>query len=612
MAQTCSPCRQRKKCDGLFPQCSQCTKARKPLKCEYGSPCLPASYKGPGLNKGEACFPCRKKKKRCDGRRPSCATCTVAGKESECQYEEVITRDEARVLQQNNQRLQEENQGLQSENKILQLQIERLQQQLAGIQSVTDSTSVQSTASHFPPQAVIPTVAQGWSGCEVPSYWNLDGSTVPSPAEILVFPAQFSVQSGIDPFLEHDIISPTIDKPLLPDALPIDEKALATYRETFIEHHDQLGLCLRPAKVDAMRRGDLSGQVVDPVLVLVAQLAGCRLWREHRRWPVDRPVEHILFGWVSQALSITNCLVARLQVHTVLAIHFLIKLDMQEGALQLDEAAKLGVSNQYAFLSPPIAGPDSSHDDLAEHVGALCQLVYLDKAANIVLGTKPMLPDRFERGYEDLLHVLPPSIAKNQFPVLRARSIGLLQRARQLAFEYKAAKRNQGQDQRAAVFQHDCAQVHAAVRAHIEGLSPLAQALFTHGSRANRLSVKLCMIISMTASVELHAMQFNEMDQYRQQCVDTIWEIVRLTQGFRDGDYIYLDPILGSCWMTVSAVLNNQRWMSLVTCTPMHWQSAMTIMIESGEKLNRTLPFMGTSVEAMKIAAGHDSSISVS
>lgn len=174
-------------------------------------------------------------------------------------------------------------------------------------------------------------------------------------------------------------------------------------RKVFIEHHDQLGLSLRLAKLDAIAEGDTSGRIVAPVLVFLAQLTGCRLWRHRTRQLADRATEGIQFGCVSRALAVTDDLVTRLQVHTVLTIHYLIGLDMNEGGEHLGAAAQIVVENREHFLSPSVATPDSSYPNLAEHLGALSQFIYLDKAANIVLDLKPMLPDWLESGYLDLL-----------------------------------------------------------------------------------------------------------------------------------------------------------------------------------------------------------------
>ncbi|EMD38526.1 hypothetical protein CERSUDRAFT_113705 [Gelatoporia subvermispora B] len=611
MTQTCSPCRQRKvKCDGLLPQCSQCTKARKPLQCEYGTSGLLGAYKGPALQKGEACFPCRKKKKRCGGERPYCSGCMAAGKEAECEYEELITREEARVLQQHNQHLQQQNEGLQSTNNSLQQEILRLQQQLAGYKTSSTSAMVRpSDTSKFPEEhlpSLVSTAAPTWPVCEVPAYWGQVPLGAPSPTDSLGFQAQLPGPDMTNMFVGFELLSPMVDKPLLPRTLPFNDEMLAIYRDTFITHYDQLGLSLRPAKVDALRRGDISGQFAAPVLVFLAQLAGCRLWREHFRSTADRESEYILSTLLFDALDATTCLVTRLQVHTTLTIHFLIKLDMDKGAQQLQMAAKLVEENSSTFLSPPIAGADGSHEYLAEHISALCQLVYLDKAAQIVLHGPPMLQEWFERGYEDLLCALSPFIAKNNFPVLRARSIGLLQRALQLSSDYEAAKPDYRHIGKLATVRLECVQVQTAVRGHIQGLSQLAESIHAHGSVGNMLALKLCLIISMTAAATLQSVCSDEDLRAMRFCSDTIEEIVRLTKGFKDGDYIYLDPILSTCWsITAEIIKKKQRWMSLESCVAEHWQVAIGVMIESAKKLGRALPFTVGSIQDMEHLVGN-------
>ncbi|KAI0781007.1 hypothetical protein BD413DRAFT_464032 [Trametes elegans] len=98
-SQTCSACRGRKvRCDGVLPVCGPCSKARRPVECEYtSSATIVTGPKGEYLKKGAACVPCRyvdnaHTPQKCDAKRPSCSTCKVAGKEKDCTYDENVER----------------------------------------------------------------------------------------------------------------------------------------------------------------------------------------------------------------------------------------------------------------------------------------------------------------------------------------------------------------------------------------------------------------------------------------------------------------------------------------------------------------------------------------
>ncbi|KAJ7717032.1 hypothetical protein B0H16DRAFT_1612392 [Mycena metata] len=81
---SCKACYRRKvRCDGGTP-CGSCSRARKPLVCEYSPDVGEGSSRG-DLPKGAACLPCRQRKRRCDGGLP-CSTCKETSQSNACQY----------------------------------------------------------------------------------------------------------------------------------------------------------------------------------------------------------------------------------------------------------------------------------------------------------------------------------------------------------------------------------------------------------------------------------------------------------------------------------------------------------------------------------------------
>ena len=59
------------------------------------------------------------------------------------------------------------------------------------------------------------------------------------------------------------------------------------------------------------------------------------------------------------------------------------------------------------------------------------------------------------------------------------------------------------------------------------------------------VSLKVCMMIAMAAQLELHRLPATYHSESRQKVLDTVMEIVGITKGFKDEDYILMDPILG-------------------------------------------------------------------
>jgi hypothetical protein len=59
------------------------------------------------------------------------------------------------------------------------------------------------------------------------------------------------------------------------------------------------------------------------------------------------------------------------------------------------------------------------------------------------------------------------------------------------------------------------------------------------------VALKVCLIISLSAQLELHRLLSSYHPESRQKAVDGISEIVGLTRGFKEEDSSLLDPILG-------------------------------------------------------------------
>ncbi|OCH95533.1 hypothetical protein OBBRIDRAFT_788083 [Obba rivulosa] len=566
-----------------MPTCSPCSKARRPTQCEYTSPgSASQAPKGPLLSKGAACFPCRRKKKKCDALRPACSTCKVAGKDEECEYDDTINRDQLKELQLRNRYLEE---------------------RVAALEGVTvmSSSSRDSMANvsayleeqlHFATTQLEEQAAFVLPSFDTSHFHATPPPTTPDPATI--YTLEIPLHTVAPPPSVPKMASPLLDAQYLSSSTSMQN--LDVYRRTFIEHHGQLGLSLPPSKIRAIYDGDTSGRAIAPVLIYLAQLTGCCLWRKQNRAEVYLSTENLQLAYVFQTLDNTEDLVARLQVHTVLTFYFLVQLQMKEGGQQLNSAAALALSMQMQY--PP---PGASQSDLEERIGTLSQLVYLDKAAQIVLGAGTMLSPEFEYGYNQLVAV-HAAIANNNFAVLRAKSMTFLYRARQLSGHLGATNGPNWSGPSMEGYWD----VMDSIYQHIYTIKPLMlKATYIPQTgppmRRSGLNLKLCMIMSMTAAAELHSMLLEAHFESRQGCLDMVYAIVSLTSSIRDEDYIFLDPILGTCWSMVTRVLQHERTTPLQVCPPTNWDAAMTVVVSSANKLGHELPFMEPSIETMKV-----------
>lgn len=183
----------------------------------------------------------------------------------------------------------------------------------------------------------------------------------------------------------------------------------------FLAHHAQLGISLPEPKVRAIMSGDISGSIVDPVLIYIAQLMGCRLWQEQRHITTYNPIEMMQCEAVLQILETTQNPIARLQVHCQLAIYFLLKREMREGREQLLRAAQVITQYNLHFKPGYSVSVSETSDDVQERICALSQFVYLDKDASIVLNDPSLLSVELE----DQFRALPVSVSVMLCALLR-------------------------------------------------------------------------------------------------------------------------------------------------------------------------------------------------
>ncbi|PCH38214.1 hypothetical protein WOLCODRAFT_136105 [Wolfiporia cocos MD-104 SS10] len=596
MSKTCAACRSRKvRCDGVTPTCGPCSKARKLLECEYVATAASQVPKGPLLQKGTACYACRRKKKKCDARRPFCTTCEIAGKEHECQYEENVQRNLTEALLARTQELEERlaayelQPGASSSSSVI-------AQSVVGPQPflTTEMNDFLSVVGVVQPPSVTTFMSDHHSMPDI-------GLPPPGPAYQLQIPTPESDTRSQSP---PELLQ-LLDMNYLATTTSLHE--LSEFRKTFISHHGQLGVSLPDTKMQAIVTGDLSGTFAHPVLIYLAQLIGCRLWQEQHHTVLNTGIEIVQLQLVNRALLDNPSPVTRLQVHSVLAIFFLLKRQMREGRDQLTQAALVAVQYSLRFDSPApesFESMEGTSDETQEHICALSQLFYLDKAAAIVLNDPSLLSEEYERQFRDL-PLLFPTISKNNLVVLRARSVALLQQTRRLSDRWTDLILNIGTAQYALTpnaqtqWYDDYWDLLEEVSDHIATLSPSMMKMSFYNQRGHALALKVCMIVSLTASAELHRLLAGHLPESRLKCIDTVFEIVSVTRGLKDEDYIFLDPILGTCWSMVATVINQERFAPADETATLQWKSSFTVIHSSASKLGHALPYMEDSVETI-------------
>ncbi|KAI0637040.1 hypothetical protein C8Q77DRAFT_1051446 [Trametes polyzona] len=568
-SQTCSACRGRKvRCDGVVPVCGPCSKARRPVECEYTSAsAVSAGPKGEYLKKGAACVPCRRKKKKCDAQRPFCSTCKVAGKEKDCTYDENVERNLTEALFLRTHEL---------EQKLAQYE-----NHLSAVRGDPSESTVLppqghpiQAASHFPNHASIPSTSSG------PLY---------------------NIPQALNALFNHISPSPTVD--LHSISTPAIPQGLEEFRSVFAEHTRQCGCTLSTEKLQAILAGDASGTVVHPSFTYIAQLLGCLLWQVQRHIFVFPHTEFEQLALLWAALEDADP-VTETQIRYLLAIYFLLKKQMEDGEEQLSTAVRVALQHRLAFpVSPDDFDPLALHDPSpaqVELISTLSHLMYLDRCSALVFRVPARLDHTWDEGFK-AVSLYYPYIAKTNVVYLRARSLLLLVRTRDAAREWAelAASAHGGifAPGRPAWFARywpllEEVSAHAAA---VEG--EMLRATFA-GDRAHGVALKFSLVVALASKAELHWLVHRDHPESMQRALDTVMEVVGITRGFKDNDFILLDPLLGVCWsMVAKIVVHVANRPSLVA--GVSWAAVLETIDVSARKLGYEMPFMEESLKVI-------------
>ncbi|KAH7887278.1 hypothetical protein F5I97DRAFT_1806245 [Phlebopus sp. FC_14] len=501
----CSNCRRKKiRCDGGQPVCGACTRSRKYVPCNYDaidseSPVQSSAF----LRKGEACTACRRKKKKCDGHRPTCRTCIVARKEDQCQYDDALCPETS---------LLEGAHGHVAGPQPYEFPSFPSHSDGGGSSSATCTSSPSPITSDAPPLDTLTDDAR----CSI------------VPSDVLDFTAIFD---------------------------PANIASKDASRRLFIAHGLQLGLCLSNRKLDALRAGDLSGAVLQPAMVHIAHLWGHVLWQ--LKHSVSRPdVELRLCNIAVDALTNTfqpppSDTMTWLNAYALMGLYFFRRREICRGREFMLKASN-AVLELNLHISFPLFKEDtrlhSTHgfDDAEEQIGVLCQLLYVDKSSELLLHVPPLFNSQLDTEFQA---ACPPTLCWSGLVILRLGSVSLLHEARGLLRNWT----DWGFGEMPHVF---CAS-HSSpwytkywsllerLHRHLGNLdSLLIRSSFGQESHAVQQVLKLCILVTLAALAELHHLFVSLNPESRRRCTDISVKIVSMTSTFENEEIRFLDPVV--------------------------------------------------------------------
>ena len=152
------------------------------------------------------------------------------------------------------------------------------------------------------------------------------------------------------------------------------------------------------------------------------------------------------------------------------------------------------------------------------------------------------------------------------------------------------------------------------VTSHVALLYPQMLQASLCADPQHALCLKVCIIIVLTAQVELHRMPGTYHSESRQKALNVILDVIGLTKGLKDEDYAMLEPILGVratrrgidratnptfqvCFTIVANAIRNDR--ELLFGMAEHSEGdpkeseAFNVLINSAQQLATKLPYVG-------------------
>ncbi|KIP09139.1 hypothetical protein PHLGIDRAFT_347915 [Phlebiopsis gigantea 11061_1 CR5-6] len=595
MARTCMACRARKmRCDGETPVCGPCSRARKPVECTY-TDTTAIQRKAALLQKGAACLPCRRKKKKCDAERPYCNTCHAAGKEAECGYDEEVRENLTIALLSRNRELEER----------LALYEARGQRMSQPPTALIDASLDRAIHLEWPPEISSSLVTGTANDSPSISVGELSSSSSDSS------PSSHST-SSLNNFA-RSLLSDIAPRPSQGTGLICQNTF--ELRSLFLNHQTQIGFYLREAKWQAVKNGDFSGLVVHRGLVHLSQLLGSLLWRIHHKTEVLVLSEAVEMQNLLNALEYPPDPATLVMMYTVLAWYHLYERKLEIGRQYLSKAVDVIMLNNLQFAMQPIdvmLSLEEPDENTKEYLTSMCQLLYMDKAAKIVLQMAPLMDATFDTQFRTLTFI-QPWLSKRSVVIMRCKSIILLQDCMRLS--RMRADAMLGSTSR--ILEHTALppewytqywETLEDVTQHVALLYPqMLQASLCADPR-HGLCLKVCIIVALAAQVELHRMPGSYHAESRQKSLSAILEVITLTKGLKGDDYDMLEPILGICFTIVANALRGDHDLLLEISTQgtsgnsdsdERDKEAFSVLIDSATRLSTKLPYVENALRTL-------------
>ncbi|KAJ7267146.1 hypothetical protein C8J57DRAFT_360247 [Mycena rebaudengoi] len=546
-ASTCARCRAMKMaCDGRDP-CRSCSRARTAVTCRYTN--TPTTVRRSELRKGAACTACRRKKKKCSGDWP-CYACVAARKEDDCKFDDGSQFALTRSLIERTR------------------QLEKLLHQAKQMPP--------NTLDHqLSPEVLIELDQLGFTSDPAPLTLRQDAEVVASSNDVGPSDPTFLTPDSFD-LLPVTLVR---DTPNLGDSLDVVSNLGVTpeseedklFRLLFLETAPQHGFSLSQKKLDAIRKGDMTGLVVHPVLVHVCHLWGYLLdFLSRSRIVVGFEIEeespqlHLIQGSLNGMFGPAPNPVTSILAYVTVSIYFLKKVQLDRGQEFLVAASKTALEHDIDLaclgniysdeINPGFSVFPSNDAD--EMRAVFSQLIYVGTSLHLTVNGIPQVVDA--RLVDKFSLLMNTQVATNvDVNFMRAKSARLFAETRQLTSMWNGSPL--GPPAPTLWFDRYWKLIEQ-IHSHIGDLQPAVLKLsFLPDYHTTELVLQLSTILALAALADLHATFAPGHPESSRRYRDTLTEIVSISGTFTSNDFRFLAPILSLCWtVATQGILENR------------------------------------------------------
>ncbi|KAJ7267141.1 hypothetical protein C8J57DRAFT_1717573 [Mycena rebaudengoi] len=495
-----------------------------------------------------------RKKKKCSGDWP-CHACVAARKEDDCKFDDGSQFALTRSLIERTRQLE----------KLLyqakQMPPDTLDHQLSP-EVLIELDQLGSTSELAAPLTIR-------EDAEVAASSNDAGPSDPT----------FLTADSFD-LLPVTLVHDTVGHPNLGDSLDVvpnldvtpesEEDKLFRLRALFLETAPQHGFSLSLKKLDAIRKGDMTGLVVHPVLVHVCHLWGYLFDFMRRTQIVVRPeIEEestqmdLIKGSLNGKFGPAPNPVTSLLTYITLSLYFFKKAYPDQGHEFLAAASNTALEHDIDLACLGSVYSDEINpgfsvfptNDADEMRAVFSQLIYVGISVHFTVKTPIVVDARLVDKFGLLINTQVATHVDVNF--LRAKSVWLFAETRKLTSTWNGSPL--GPPAPTLWFDRYWKLVEQ-IHSHIGVLQPAVLKLsFLPDYHTSELVLQISAILALAALADLHATfapgHLESSRRYR----DTLTEIVSISGTFTSGDFRFLAPILSLCWtVATQGILENR------------------------------------------------------